>query len=72
MRWPTRPDYLAADQQVKAAELRKKAAEAERLPSVGVSGDYGVLGTRPDNAFPTWTVNAGIENPHLPGRQDRG
>jgi outer membrane protein TolC len=63
----TRPDYLAADQQVKAAELQKRAAEAERLPSLGVGGDYGVLGTRPDNAFPTWTVNAGLKIPIFQG-----
>jgi len=63
----TRPDYLAAEQQVKAAELRKKAAEAERLPTFGVSGDYGVLGTHPDNVFPTWTVNAGVKIPIFEG-----
>jgi outer membrane protein TolC len=63
----TRPDYLATEQQVKAAELRKKAAEAERLPTLGVSGDYGVLGTRPDNVFPTWTVNAGVKIPIFEG-----
>ncbi len=62
-----RPDYLAADQQVRVAELQKKAAEAERLPTLGVSGDYGVLGTRPDNAFPTWTVNAGLKVPIFQG-----
>ena len=63
----TRPDYLAAEQQVKAAELQKKAAEAERLPTLGLSGDYGVLGTHPDNAFPTWTVNAGLRIPIFQG-----
>jgi outer membrane protein TolC len=62
-----RPDYLALDQQVKAAELSKRAAEAERLPSVGISGDYGVLGTHPSNAFPTWTVNAGVRIPIFQG-----
>jgi outer membrane protein TolC len=62
-----RPDYLAAELQVKAAELRKKAAEAERLPTLGISGDYGVLGTHPDNAFPTWTVNAGLKIPIFQG-----
>ncbi len=62
-----RPDYLAAEQQVKAAELQMKAAEAERLPSVGLSGDYGVLGTRPDNAFPTWTATAGLRVPIFQG-----
>jgi outer membrane protein TolC len=62
-----RPDYLAADQQVKAAELQKRAAEAERLPSLGISGDYGVLGTHPSNVFPTWTVGAGLRIPIFQG-----
>jgi outer membrane protein TolC len=63
----TRPDYLAAQEQLKAAELQKKAAQAERLPTVGISGDYGVLGTHPDNAFPTWSVNAGLKIPIFQG-----
>jgi len=62
-----RPDYLAAEQQVKAAELRRKAAQAERLPSLGISGDYGAIGTHPDNAFSTWTVNAGLKIPIFEG-----
>jgi len=63
----TRPDLLAAEQQVRAAELQKKAAEAERLPSIGVSGDYGAIGTHPDNAFSTWTVSAGLKVPIFQG-----
>jgi outer membrane protein TolC len=63
----SRPDYLAADQQVIAAELQKRGAEAERLPSLELSGDYGVLGTHPDNVFPTWTVNAGLKIPIFQG-----
>jgi outer membrane protein TolC len=62
-----RPDLLAAEQQVKAAELQKKSAEAQRLPTIGISGDYGALGTHPDNAFPTWTVNAGLKIPIFQG-----
>lgn len=62
-----RPDFLAAEQQLKAAELQRKSAEAERLPSVGISGDYGAIGTRPDNAFSTWTVNAGLKVPIFQG-----
>jgi outer membrane protein TolC len=62
-----RPDYLALEQQVKAAELQKRAAEAERLPSIGFSGDYGVLGTHPSNVFPTWTVGAGVKVPIFQG-----
>jgi len=63
----SRPDYLALDQQVKSAELLKRAAVAERLPSLGISGDYGVLGTHPSNVFPTWTVNAGVRIPIFQG-----
>jgi outer membrane protein TolC len=63
----SRPDYLALDQQVKAAELMKRAAQAERLPTVGLSGDYGTLGTHPSNAFPTWTVAAGMRVPIFEG-----
>lgn len=63
----TRPDYLAADQQVKAAELQKRAAQAQRLPTLGVNGDYGVIGTHPSNVFPTWTVNAGLKIPIFQG-----
>lgn len=63
----SRPDYLALDQQVKAAELSKRAAEAERLPTLGISGDYGVIGTHPSNVFPTWTVNAGLRVPIFQG-----
>ncbi len=62
-----RPDYLAAEQQVKAAELSKRAAEAERLPTLGLSGDYGIIGTRFNNSIPTWTVNAGLRVPIFQG-----
>lgn len=63
----SRPDYLAAEQQVKAAELRLKAAQAERLPTLGLNGDYGAIGTRPDNGIATWTVNAGLKIPVFEG-----
>ncbi len=67
-----RPDYLALEQQVKAAELMKKSAQAERIPSLGVSGDYGVIGTHPSNAFATWTVGAGLRIPIFEGRKTEG
>ena len=63
----SRPDYLAAEQQVKAAGLRLKAAQAERLPSLGLDGDYGALGTHPDNAISTWNVSAGLKVPIFQG-----
>ena len=63
----TRPDYLAAEQQVKSAELMRQSAMAERYPTIGISGDYGAIGTHPSNAFSTWTVNAGMKIPIFEG-----
>jgi outer membrane protein TolC len=42
--YATRKDLQAMEQQVKAAELSRKAATAERFPSVSFSGDYGDIG----------------------------
>ena len=42
--YATRKDLQALEQQVKAAELSRKAATAERFPSVSFSGDYGDIG----------------------------
>jgi outer membrane protein TolC len=42
--YATRKDLQALQQQVKAAELSRKAATAERYPSVSFSGDYGDIG----------------------------
>ncbi len=48
----TRPDYKAALAQLRAAELRRSAAWKGYLPSVGVSGTYGVLGYTADSMAP--------------------
>jgi outer membrane protein TolC len=42
--YATRKDLQALQQQVKAAELSRKAATAERYPSISFSGDYGDIG----------------------------
>lgn len=42
--YATRKDLQALEQQVKAAELSRKAATAERYPTVSFSGDYGDIG----------------------------
>ena len=41
----TRPDYLAAKAQVRAAELAHQAAAAENYPWVGVNANYGDIGS---------------------------
>jgi len=43
--YATRPDYLAAKAQVRAAELSAQAAAAENYPWVGVNGNYGDIGS---------------------------
>jgi len=44
-----RPDLKAAASQVRAAELARSGARSERLPSLAVNADYGVIGTNPPN-----------------------
>jgi outer membrane protein TolC len=41
----TRPDYLAAKTQVRAAELALQAAAAQNYPSLGINANYGVIGS---------------------------
>jgi outer membrane protein TolC len=41
----TRPDYLAAKAQVRAAELAHQAAAAENYPSIGINANYGDIGS---------------------------
>jgi outer membrane protein TolC len=52
--YATRKDLQALQQQVKAAELSRKAATAERLPSVSFSGDYGDIGPTLGNSHGTF------------------
>jgi outer membrane protein TolC len=42
--WTTRADYLSAQQQVRAAQLLRDAAKAERYPTLSFGGYYGVIG----------------------------
>jgi outer membrane protein TolC len=41
----TRKDLQASDEQVKASEASRKAAIADRYPTLSASGDYGDIGT---------------------------
>ena len=63
----TRPDFKAAQAQLHAAELRKSAAWKERLPSLGLSGAYGVLGYHPDAMAPNYSAAATLNVPVFQG-----
>ena len=63
----TRSDYKAAQAQLRAAELRRAAAWKGYLPSVGVSGAYGVLGYTPDAMAPNYSAAATLNIPIFQG-----
>lgn len=58
-----RPEYLAAESRVRAAELGVSASRSERLPTAEVNGDIGFLGQGWTNMENTYTVAAGIRIP---------
>ena len=57
---------------MRAAELEKKAAQGEALPSFGLAGDYGLIGNNPGNAHSTFTIGAGIRIPIFQGGKVHG
>ncbi len=68
----SRSDYKAAESVVRAAELRVSAAKAARLPSISLSGDYGVIGPQLDSMHGTFSVAAGANIPVFEGGRIRG
>ena len=67
-----RADYLSAQALVRAADLSRKAALAERYPSLSVNGDYGTLGRTPGNSHGTFTATAALKIPIFQGGKVRG
>jgi outer membrane protein TolC len=68
----TRPDYLSAEAQVRAAELARRSAEAENYPSVSVDTNYGVIGN-PNfgRSHGTFSLAAGLNIPLFQGSRVR-
>jgi outer membrane protein TolC len=52
---------------VRAADLARRGAAAERYPTVQVSADYGVIGPSPTNAHGTFGVTAAVRMPIFEG-----
>jgi len=57
--YASRPDYKSLTEQVRSAELQKKAASAERYPTLSALADYGDTGTNPASSH--GTVDAAVE-----------
>ena len=58
--YDTRSDYKSAQSQVRAAEIARQAAEAERYPAVAVAGNYGDFGTNIGNSHGTFALTGSL------------
>ncbi len=67
-----RPDIKAAEAQIRAAERTLAAARAERLPSLSVNADYGVIGENPAQSHGTFSVAGTLSIPIWQGGRTEG
>ncbi|MGC2172463.1 MAG: TolC family protein [Candidatus Sulfotelmatobacter sp.] len=65
--YASRSDYQAAQAQVRAAELSRRAAAAGHYPTVDINANYGDIGVTPAQSNGTWQVNGGITIPIFAG-----
>lgn len=66
-----RPDYRAAQANVRAAEFAVQSARSEHWPEVVVEADYGVVGKTFAESHGTYTVLAGVRVPIYAGGRTR-
>jgi outer membrane protein TolC len=67
-----RSDLKAAEAQLHAAELSRKAAVSEHYPTLGISADYGVIGVNPASSHGTFSVEGALKFPIWTGGRIRG
>jgi outer membrane protein TolC len=67
-----RPDFLAAQERVKAAEAEVRSARAGFLPSLEVTGDYGVIGLTVGQSLSTFSVAGQVNVPLFEGGRTHG
>jgi len=70
--YKTRPDFQSQINQVRSAELERKAASAERYPSLGVETDYGLSGVNPGSSHGTVDAAATLRIPVFQGGRVHG
>jgi outer membrane protein TolC len=61
--WDQRPDIRAASAEIRAAEEARRAAASERLPSLSLAADYGVIGVNPAQSHGTFSVTGTLHVP---------
>jgi outer membrane protein TolC len=66
-----RPDYRAAQANVRAAEFALQSAHSEHWPEVVVEGDYGDIGKTFASSHGTYSLVAGVRVPIYAGGRSR-
>ena len=69
--YASRQDYQAAQANVRAAELSRRAASAGNYPSFDLNANYGDIGVTPAHSNGTWQVNGGLNIPIFTGGKVR-
>jgi outer membrane protein TolC len=67
-----RSDLKAAQAQVRAAELSRKAAVAEKYPTLDVDANYGLVGVNPGTSHGSFSVTGELRFPIWAGAHSRG
>ena len=70
--WKTRADFRSQVNRVKSAELARRAASAERYPSLGAETDYGLSGVNPGSSHGTVDAAATLRIPIFQGGRVHG
>jgi outer membrane protein TolC len=55
-----RSDYQSLESQIRAAELTRRAAQAQRYPTLDFNADYGDIGPNPLNSHGTFTISGAL------------
>jgi outer membrane protein TolC len=70
--YKARPDFESQVNRVRSAEFARKAAFAERYPSVGAEADYGLSGVNPGSSHGTVDAAATLHIPIFQGGKVHG
>jgi len=70
--YQARADFHSQMNQVRSAELARRAASAERYPSLGVETDYGLSGVNPGSSHGTVDAAATLRIPVFQGGRVHG
>lgn len=62
-----RPDLRALQKRQAVAQINLSSIRAERLPTLGAAGDYGVIGNGSDNMLPTRSIGIALRVPIFDG-----